>query len=482
MGLKAVRLTLVLAAFLLLAVYLLMRDSAFSMLYLSAAALGLVLLSPLLLTNIKWYEPISALFAMMSLFVLDLLYMAYTGFSEAEHLAHALADVGPLAADIGLFSAAWAMFFFAGYAIARKDPGSVASDSPIVSALPPKYRDLCILAVVMSFVIGITNFAYNVWLFNPGAPLDYFLDFGISRYREQVNPGLFTTLGYNFFIVALVLYRCSFRGWSAMRFVVYSALAAVSMFAIISRGQIFYTFSILIFLFLVEYLTSSFRARVVKFAFFALPIVIVVVLSAYALRMLSVKAYLAQSSGEEFDLFHGFWIIMQDMIHLVFGKGNVPNFPAMMVYWQHYGTVEPYLYGASLLNWLGGFVPALSGSYLGYAISDTWYPNHVGGVPPGVILEFYSNFGIVGALAAALIFGGLSAFSFNYFMATRNVVLCIIFAALVTRFWFIIPKVETATLSNAIWLCLPSIFVLLSIFFFQHIQEQVARYREENVG
>ncbi len=418
-----------------------------------------VLCIPLFVSGFKWYEPVCAMNAMFSLMGIAGIYFAYTGFSSAEHAVHGFQDFAWRAPLTILYVIAWILCFYLGYYFFRKLSLDFDESGPIVSPAGGQRTALLTVFSVFCFGLAFINTAYNVWLFNPENPLAYFTSFGVSKYREQVNDGVFTTLGYHLYIVGLIFYRCSFRCWTWQRVVLFSALLLFSLIAVLSRGQIFFTFSIVLFLLVLEYFFSNNRNRYFSWAMALLPILFLVVVVAYFSRLVSVEFFLAQKSGENFNVLSSFGSKISEFGGLIFGKGNVPNLPAMMVYEDHFGSVERLLLGESLIGWLAAFLPFFDATYIGYEISDTWYPNNVGGIPPGVVHEMLANFGALGGLLAAVLFGALSAFMFNYFVEKRGVVLCVIYTALLVRFWFILPKVEFAVLSNSIWLFLPTVLV-----------------------
>lgn len=430
-------------------------------LHLAGVTLSAVLVITLLLAKFRWYEPVVAVAAMLSLLALDFIYLGVTGFAQAEHFRHRLADVSPMVAVIMLYTVAWFLCFVAGYLFLRKPAAADSVDHMRLPAI--RSRWLLLAAAAIAMIIGTGNVVYNIWLFEPHNPLSFFTNFGVARHRVQENDGVFTTLGYNLFIVALVLFRISFRVWSKSRFIIWSLASGITILALLTRGQIFFTFSVIIFLMLIEFFISESKARFLKWIVFLLPFLLLVILSAYVLRLVSVEMYLADMRGEEAVFIERLAAQAANVGHLIFGKGNVPNFPAMLVFWDHFDRVEPLLYGRSLLSWLGGFIPDWPFTYTGYHISDIWYPNHVGGIPPGVVMEFYSNFGVMGGLVAAVIFGCVSAVVFNWFATAGSLVAIVIYAALISRFWFIVPKVETAALANAIWLFLPSVLAILVV-------------------
>ncbi|MDC0664173.1 hypothetical protein [Marinobacter sp. SS21] len=427
----------------------------------SAYLLFLIILLPIFLFKVQWYEPIVAVNVMLFIFVLDLIYLSMTGFSHAEHLLHGYGEVLAISGPVVLFSGAWLLFFTLGYFLLRRAPNAINKQDPIVPVTLISPRPLQMAAALGCLAIAAANLFYNIWLFSPGNPLAFFMEFGVARHRVQVNAGWFTTLGYNFFIVALVLYRTAVGRWRTVNFVFYMAMLLLSLLAIVSRGQIFFTFSVVIFLLVFECMISTRRRLMLSLCVIFLPALIMVVLFAYAMRLVSVELFLAAETGQALDVRAVVLDKLANIAHLIFGKGNVPNLPAMLVYWEHYNQVEGWLNGRSMFSWLHGFVPGYAGTFIGYHISDIWYPNNVGGIPPGIVMEFYSNFGVVGALLAATLLGLLSAMIFNAFMEKRTIVWCVIYCALLTRFWFIAPKVEMATLNNAIWLFAPTVVAIL---------------------
>jgi len=439
--------------------------SVFYPLWLSAYLILLIMCLPLLFRNLQWFEPVIAVNAMFLIFALDLLYLSISGFSHAEHLLHTFPDIVRITTPAMLYASGWLLLFTTGYALIRKVPQKISPSDPLIPLQEEGSRRWKVVVAICCIAVGLANLLYNIWLFSPDAPLSYLLRFGVAQHREQVNPGWFTTLGYNFFIVGLILYRTSVRRWGWRKLLCYMLFLAVTLVAILSRGQIFFTFSVVIFLYVFECFISTRRRLLVTMGMVLAPALILLVLFAYAMRLVSVELFLAAQSGQSLN----FWPVLIDkfsnMAHLIFGKGNVPNLPAMLVYWDHYNGVEGWLNGRSMVSWLNGFIPGFSGSFIGYNISDLWYPNNVGGVPPGVMFEFYANFGLLAGWLAAIVLGALSAAIFNQFMARRTLILGIVYAALLTRFWFILPKVEMATLNNAIWLFAPTVLVLLAMSF-----------------
>lgn len=423
-----------------------------------------VLCVPFCFRELRWYEPVLAMNAMFLLFGFAALYFAFTGFTTAEHSVHtdlALAEKAPYTV---LYVASWLLMFYLGYAALRKIPQQDASDEAIVEPLAGISSGLLKVSVCVCFLIALFNLIYNVWLFNPQDPLKYFINFGVSKYRVQANEGIYTTLGYNLFVVSLILYRFSFKTWNLRRILTFSILLAAALVAVLSRGQIFYTFSVVMFVLVLEYFFSASRDRYFRWALGVLPALFFIMVFAYFFRLVSVEMYLAEKFDQPFDFWSSFSGKLASFGGLLFGKGNVPNLPAMILYQDHFGKVDKYLWGGSLASWLSAFLPYFDATYIGYKISDVWYPNNVGGIPPGVVHESYANFGFTGGLVFSSILGALAAVTFNYFSRNKNVVVCIIYSALLVRFWFILPKVEFAVLSNAIWLFLPSVTVFLIIY------------------
>lgn len=428
---------------------------AYQLLVLACFFLLAGLCVPLAFRSLQWFEPVVAMGAMFALFAVAGLYHALTGFSTAEHAIHESLLLNERAPRVVMYVAFWWLAFCAGYAWVRREPVGGAKTGAFVRSLQRIDRRWWVLAVVACFSLAVLNLLYNIWLFTPGNPLQYLVSFGVSKYREPVNSGIYTTLGYNLFVVGLIFYRCLFESWTAKRFLIFAALLSVSLLAILIRGQIFYTFSVVLFLLVLEYFFSNKRDVYFRWAAAVVPILFTAMILAYFSRIVSVELYLAEKYGHDFDFYASFFEKLAGFGKLIFGKGNVPNLPAMMVYHDHFGRVEDYFWGASLVGWLSSFFPFIDMTYIGYSISDTWYPNNVGGIPPGVVHEFYANFGLWGGVVAAFALGGAGAALFNYFWRNRGFLLCVVYSALLIRFWFILPKVEFSVLSNAIWLFLP---------------------------
>jgi len=436
---------------------------------LASFLLLIVLCIPLFFENIKWYEPVFAVNAMFFLFGISGVYLAYTGFSTAEHAVHDFSDLARRAPLIILYVVTWILCFYIGYLFLRKDPVELANNDSLV---PPVKENQAVAMRIFSalcFIVAFFNLAYNIWIFSPDSPIAYFTSFGVSRYREQVNEGIYTTLGYNLFIVGFIFYRHSFLNWSWRRIVSFSVLLVLSLAAFLSRGQIFFTFSIVLFLLVLEYFFSRNRKAYFYWIMGILPILCVVVVSSYFFRLVSVEFFLAEKAGNDLDIIQSFFSKISGFGALIFGKGNVPNLPAMLVYEDHFGNIESYLSGKSLVSWLSAFIPYFDATYIGYGISDTWYPNNVGGIPPGVVHELLANFGFLGGLLSAIVLGAIAACLFNIFYEKRGFLLCVMYSALLVRFWFILPKVEFAVLSNAIWLFLPASAVFLFFLGFSRV-------------
>ncbi|MEP1213737.1 MAG: O-antigen polymerase [Marinobacter sp.] len=440
---------------------------------LSALILVVVLFFPLFFRNVKWYEPVFAVNAMYALFALAVIYFSVSGFSRAEHAIHGIAELQKRAPLVVLYISIWLLVFYGGYLSIRKVP--LKEDVDNVVSEPLKGVDPLVLkvSIYFLFLVAIANVLYNVWLFSPSDPVGYFLNFGVARHRDMVNDGIYTTLGYNLFIVGLVLFRCSFSEWSFRRSFIYFSMLVITLFAMVSRGQIFFTFSVLMFIFILEYFLIRNRRAYFRWALVLFPTIFLVMVGAYFLRLVSVEVYLSRISGDEIGWFSAFSEKLPQFMGLIFGKGNVPNLPAMIVYEDHYGGVEGFLWGESLLNWITAFVPTWNGTYIGYGISDIWYPNNVGGIPPGLIHELYANFGYFGSLVAAYIFGYLGALSFNLVSRSKSVLVFLVYSALLVRFWFILPKVEFAVLSNAIWLFIPSVISIFALIWVTYIISRI---------
>lgn len=426
---------------------------------LASSLLLIVLCVPLLSRNLKWYEPVCALNVMFALLALAGIYLAFTGFTTAEHALHRFPLLAQRAPLTLCYVSVWILCFYAGYYLFRNVPVEGSEDRALVPALIGRQAGAIKLLSIICFLFALINLSYNVWLYNPVDPISYFTSFGVSRYRDQVNEGFYTTLGYNLFVVALIFYRYSFQEWSLKKFILFSALLVISLIAVLSRGQIYFTFSIVLFLLCLEYFFSKDRKRYFRLAMRALPLLFVLIVFSYFARLVSVELFLAEQAGNDLNVIEAFVEKFLGFGALILGKGNVPNLPAMIVYEDHFGSVETYLYGESLIAWMAAFFPFFDATYIGYGISDTWYPNNVGGIPPGVVHEMIANFGFLGGFLSAFIFGVVSVIIFNIVVKKAGFLIVVAYSALFVRFWFILPKVEFAVLSNAIWLFLPTAVV-----------------------
>lgn len=448
---------LVFITLLLVAVGFFVTD-LFGMFYQTALAsllLLIVLCVPFLSRNLKWYEPVCAMNAMFGLLAFSGIYLAFSGFTTAEHALHESPVLALRAPWTLSYVAIWILCFYIGYYLFRNLPLETPQNEALVPALAGKQARLIRLLSLVCFLFALGNLIYNIWLFNPNDPLAYFTTFGVSRYREQVNEGIYTTLGYHLFVVGLIFYRFSFRAWSLKRCIVFSVLLIISLVAVLSRGQIFYTFSIVLFLLSLEYFFAVHRHRYLRWMSRILPFLFFCIVFSYFARLVSVEMFLAQQAGQDLNVPEAFLQKISESGALILGKGNVPNLPAMIVYEDHFGNVEAYLYGESLTAWAAAFFRFFDATYIGYSISDIWYPNNVGGIPPGVVHETMANFGFLGSFFFAFFFGVVSALVFNLVVRKFSFLLVVIYLALFVRFWFILPKVEFAVLSNAIWLFLP---------------------------
>lgn len=437
--------------------------SPFSSLLLSSLSLFIVLGGTLGFSKLRWYEPVCAMSIMFFMLVVGCFYLAVTGFSHAEHLLHPFYESPELSALAILFTSLWVLCFYFGYWWGRKEPENVPSGESFYLRAWVMPSSLLYTFAGICFFIGTANVLYNIWLFNPNDPVSYFLQFGVARHRIQVNQGIFSTFGYHFLLVGLILTRLTFSIWTQKRIIFMALVTALVLLVFLTRGQIFFTFSVAIFLLVLEYFLSNNREIFLKRMILLSPILVVITISAYLMRLVSVELFLAERAGVDINIAEAFVAKVLTIGENVLGKGNVPNLPAMMVYQDHYGSVSHFLYGKSLFSWLGAFIPGFSGTYIGYEISDLWYPNNVGGIPPGIVYETYANFGFLGALAFSIMFGAFSAFMFNYLSNARSLIFCVVYSALFVRFWFILPKVEMAVLSNAIWLFLPTVAILYFI-------------------
>ncbi|MCG8523317.1 MAG: oligosaccharide repeat unit polymerase [Pseudomonadales bacterium] len=431
---------------------------------LASLLLIVVLCVPIFSRQLKWYEPVCAMNAMLALLASAGVYFAYTGFTTAEHAIHSFPELAQRAPLTLVYISIWMLCFYVGYYLLRTVPFSVSKVGPIIPKLKGRQSKLALAISLICFVFAMINVGYNIWLFNPDSPLSFFTSFGVSKYREKINEGVYTTLGYHLFIVSLIFFRYSFQRWTLFRLSVLSIILLASLVSILSRGQIFFTFSVLLFFFSLEYFFSENRDRYFKWAIRILPLIFVCIVFSYFARLVSVEVFLAERDGYNIDVVQAFLNKLTGFGALILGKGNVPNLPAMLVYEDHFGHVEDFLHGRSIFSWSAAFLPFFEATYIGYGISEAWYPNNVGGIPPGVIHEAVANFGGWGALLFAFLFGAISVLIFNSVSNRPSFILVIIYMALLVRFWFILPKVEFAVLSNAIWLFLPTAFIY-AVFF-----------------
>ncbi|MFU2511050.1 O-antigen polymerase [Pseudoalteromonas sp. ASV78] len=400
---------------------------------------------------------------MFSLLSVNSIYLISTRFEFAEHNLFNEGD----AINLLNYSLVYLIFsyllFSIGYFYVRgSHKVKINFNEGVIRNIDSRVLSILIYAGI---ALGAVNFIYNSISYNSGNVFQLLLDFGARNHRADDIDG-YTILGYQFLLGAVFLYIIKAKRINVSLGLSFYLMCFFTFMLFISTGRIFNTLSTMatVFVFFYFLSTEQLRNKFINYLPFAVSIGTFLCVSLYVLRIASNQSYIDSGGWGMTEWLASIGTLLGDVAHLIIGKGNIPNIPALSTVIFYYGNYEDYLYGESFIYWSYAFIPNVEIEYLGHSISDKWYPSNVGGIPPTIMGELYANFGPVVGVFASFFLGGVFSLIYKLCFTKGTYIALIIYSALLFRFFFIVPKVESAALSNALWLVIiPVIYVFMGL-------------------
>ena len=326
--------------------------------------------------------------------------------------------------------------------------------------------------ILVSYAIGILNFLFNSWLYDPSNLTALLSDYGARDHRLDNLPSYFTSLGYNLLIVALVLHlyvRAKFYGrvgWA------YLALCGVSALIMLSTGRVWYTFSAGLALFACWNL--CFPGRKVGRVLIGVIAIVSLVIAGFLFRVVSNLIYIDSSAAEVS------WLglaseVTGDFFYLILGRSNVPSLPILMEVIDHFGNDIPFLKGETFWYWTSYFRPGSEVQFLGHEIKNQFYSGRPGGFPPTIFGELYANGGLILVAIGCFVLGAILKSIYERAVASGSFLFIFVYSAILFRFVFMLPKLELAALGSAIWLAIPVVVVWYTM-------RMVSGIKSHNIG
>ncbi len=420
--------------------------------FMIAVFLGLVVPSVLVFSKrLNLMEPIYWFAFMYLILVPDAFYFIFTNFETSPHLIIETIDDRSRWLTIALaYSVIGFIATAIGYFLVRSSETPASIDYGSSAQLPD---GLIYLAIAASLVIAGLNFVYVANQY-PDGIMGYLLQAGFRSSRLELFESSVTTLGFNLAYSAVLTWIFVLRRRSKIsrtERVLFALALFSSMLILGSQGRVYQTISYLLVVAGLFYLTSDSRNKN-RYFFLGIPALLGVGILMYVVRVTSVLLLNNPDALVNLDYAEAARLGAESLLHLTFGKGNVPDISTMMsimAYWD----LDNIQYGRTLLSWTQGFTE-LSPFLSVVDMTRSWYDTS-GGVPPTVLGEMYVNFHFVGGVVAMFLIGAVMAVCYNRYLKTSSYWVMLTFVVIVLRFFFIWPKGETANLKGAIWLILP---------------------------
>lgn len=315
---------------------------------------------------------------------------------------------------------------------------------------------------IFFFLIGITNLIYNIVSTSEGNVIHYIENI-VSRSKEFKESG--TTIFYHFSYISIYLYivyaYCK-KKVLALNLTFYTFLSFTLLMKF-STGRItntlFFIMSIIALIYLLK-LSDNHKIKNSKYYLSFIPLGIFGVLF-YSFRIVS--SYLSYEMNMTF--FKSVKMVIDDFGYYAIDKGNLPNLPIMMKIIDSWGEDIGYLWGKSYLSVLQSLfqIEFIKNNFpiVSVKVKEVWYSHVFGGaLPPSIIGEAYSNFGIFGIIIFPVFFGLIVGLSYRYVLIKRSIWLHIICIQILVGFIFIAPKVESTNLSP--WFIIPTLFAYIT--------------------
>jgi len=416
-------------------------------------------------SSLNLFEPFTLFTLYYFTIVIAALYLHLKNFEDSafidstsfSHSLHSLFNISLIYYIFGYLFALWGYKTF------------VRSGKPIIDFEDGVSLKSVKLLVFPFALIGIINFAYNVYVHAGGNLFSYMQNISI-RYLEFEKTG--TTLGYLFAYVASYLWFYVLLKQRKKMSYCFLLFLVLTILMKASSGRVFITISYIISFIVIYYFVSmkfdedlSNKNRRYVFALLLIGICGVIF---YFFRITSSLMHNNKiSSGWLATIiqFIDFDIIMNYAIL----KGNVPNIPVFMKIIDSWANDIGLLYGESLLTWIYHIIPSSfkpEGYQPSVMLKNAWYPHVLSGsLPPTGVGEMYANFGVLGPFIGMFLFGSFVAFLQNLLFRFNNYWYLVIYVQIAIGFVMIYPKGEFDNLT--LWFVLPIMFTLLLIKLLQ---------------
>ncbi len=311
-------------------------------------------------------------------------------------------------------------------------------------------------------ILSVLNFIYIVYHFAGGNLMAYMQNVSVREY-EYMSGGV-TGIFLDFGIFALfywIYYNYRYKQKFSYYFFIFLAYVMLMKY---SQGRIFQTIGTLIAIYIVTYFIYFIHSKgIIIKQLLGIVVLGLVSLILYAYRLRSSLIFNSMAETDFLDQLTQFFQFEELSFYLI-EKGNVPNIPVFMKIIDSWAADVGYLYGESILYPFYRFLPsAISPENISVSniVKKEWYVNIEGGaLPPTCFGEMFANGNILGLVLGMLLFGIFMAVVYNLLQRYRNIVYLVIYAMIVSSFFFIYPKGESDNLN------LISIFIFLVTYVF----------------
>lgn len=324
------------------------------------------------------------------------------------------------------------------------------------------YLSKNVMKIIIAFfaLVGVVNFAYNVWFFAGGSVVLYFTNVAARIYEFQEFGG--TTLGYIFAYTSAYCWMYYVLRFHRGKFF-FSLFLVFTILMKASTGRIFGTLTYVLSFFGIYYFVhyKTLSKQNVKFILVSGLLCFFAVIF-YVVRLSSILYFNNVSDSDIFlqmlDL-----VDFQTLMHFLVDKGNVPNITVLMNIVDRWDADIGFLCGKSLFSWLAFFIPSgfmPENFQVSIMIKEVWYAEMQGGaIPPTGVGEMYANFGIAGPFLGMFFFGILAAKFHNSLYNNGNFWFLACYVQISLGFFFIFPKGEFDNFS-------PLFFMPIGMTFF----------------
>jgi oligosaccharide repeat unit polymerase len=303
---------------------------------------------------------------------------------------------------------------------------------------------ISILLIIIFVIIGSTNFLYNIKIVSNFSIVEYFQN--IKYYGSYIGEryGL-TTLGYQLYGIATFIGIYEFKRGNLNRFLCYTLiLSYIVIYA--SKGRITQTITTIIIFFLANLYLN--KKNINKKTIFTI--------GSFGLTAICLFFY--RRFTELRRVYH---IELNDFLEvlspskILFGGGNLPNIAALMKILDSWALDIGFLYGKTMPSGLFVFIPSFmkgdifKGNTVSWISKNVWYQGDQGGggIPPGILGDWYANFGYLGIVLGMFLLGVTFSKIYNYVLRKDSYILLVFYLFFLMKFVFILPKGEFSRLS-----------------------------------